>query len=469
MEEKSVIQTNNKLSVIQQFLQYHYLFLVIGLVFGLMLVFINPPWHTNDEDRHFYNAYALSQGYIGPQVKDGKMGCDMPTSLIEAVTIHQGIRFSGGEYITKSRLQDMTYKPLEAEKMGFCENVSAYLNFFPYLPSAIMIKIGTLINDNPIWIGWWARIGSLLGYIMVVFFAIKTIPHFKALLVLVTLSPMALFQGASVTYDSMSFAFLFLLFALVIKYYYQTTPINFKQVLLFCLIAFLHRSCKDGYFILYFSLLAIPLNKFESKKVYLASLFLLLAATFLPSYLWNTYISSLTLPSAPMQNDFLFNSDLNLKYQLQDPLHMLALVFQNIFDQGKIWLSGTVGRFGYSYTLLPDWIIFLQLLAYALVVFYEKPSPVISSKFKNILFLIAICNAFALIMGIFIVGSPVGANMIYGFQGRYFIPLLPFLSLGIFYVPLFKSNEIVMRWTIPVYCSLVLLYTVNFIDSQFYY
>ena len=89
--------------------------------------------------------------------------------------------------------------------------------------------------------------------------------------------------------------------------------------------------------------------------------------------------------------------------------------------------------------------------------------------FKNILFLIAICNAFALIIGIFIVGSPVGANMIYGFQGRYFVPLMPFLSLGIFYVPLFKSNEIVMRWTIPVYCSLVLIYTVNFIDSQFYY
>jgi uncharacterized membrane protein len=469
MEEKSITSGNNTFSIIKHFVQYHYLFLFIGLVFGLILVFVNPPWHTNDEDRHFYNSYALSQGYIGPQVKDGKIGCLMPKNLIEAVKLHQAIQFSGGEYIKKENLQELVDQPLEANKIEFCENVNSVTLPFAYLPSALTIKVGMLFNSSSIWLGWWARIGSLLAYLIIVFFAIKIIPHFKPLLMLVALSPMALYQGTSVTYDSLSFAFLFLLFALVIKYYYQTTLITFKQVLLFFIIALLQTSCKDGYFIVYFSLFAISIKKFTSKSLYMSTFFLLILAVFLPSYLWNSYLSTLTYPGAPLQTDFLFNSDLNLKYQLKDPLHLVGIIIQNIFDQGKLWMSGTVGRFGYSYTLLPDWIIFLQLLVCSLVVFYEKPKAPLSSKFKLTLLIISVLNALALIFGMLIVGSPVGANMIYGFQGRYFTPLLPFLFLTIFYVPLFKGQEAMMRWAVPVYCSLVLCYTVNFIDSQFYY
>lgn len=468
MEEKSITSGNNTFSIIKHFVQYHYLFLFIGLVFGLILVFVNPPWHTNDEDRHFYNAYALSQGYIGPQVKDGKIGCPMPINLIDAVKVHQAIQFSGGEYIKKENLQELVNQPIESQKIDFCENVNSVTLQFAYLPAAVMIKVGMLFDSSAVWIGWWARIGSLLAYLILVFFAVKIIPHFKPLLILVALSPMALYQGASVTYDSLSFAFLFLLFALVIKYYYQTTPITFKQVLLFFVIALLQTSCKDGYFIVYFCLFAININKFNSKRLYISAFFLLIIATFLPSYLWNSYLSSLSYPGAPLQTDFLFNRDLNLKYQLKDPLHLVGILIQNIFDQGKLWMSGTVGRFGYSYTLLPDWLIFLQLLVYALVVFYEKPKVSLSNKFKLALLIISVVNALALIFGMLIVGSPVGANMIYGFQGRYFTPLLPFLFLTIFYVPLFKGQEAMMRFTVPIYCTLVLWYTVSFIDSQFY-
>ena len=71
-----------------------YYFLLIGLFFGLRFVFVNPPWQTNDEDRHFYNAWYLSQGYIGPEVQGSKIGRPIPRNLFNTVQSFQGIRFA---------------------------------------------------------------------------------------------------------------------------------------------------------------------------------------------------------------------------------------------------------------------------------------------------------------------------------------------------------------------------------------
>ena len=470
--KKKNIQTGNKkkLTSFNQyaFLQYHFLFLIIGLFFGLKLVFVNPPWQTNDEDRHFYNAYAISQGYLSPQVENGRIGHPMPTSLNETVRSFQGIPFANGNQVSKQRIHSSEDQPLNAEKTSFCDNPSAGILPFPYIPAAIMIKIGAVFKSSPVWLGWWGRIGSLLAYLCIIFIAIKNIPHFKSILMVIALSPMALYQGASVSYDVLNLAFLFLLFSLVIKYYYQETPVTLRQVLVFSLVALAHRCSKDGYFMVYFTLFAININKFESKKVYFLAGLLLLIASFLPSYLWNSYLGTLYLPGGKFQTDFSFNAALTMKYHLHNPVHAVSLVFQNIFNQGKLWINGSIGRFGYSYTLLPDWIILLQLLAYISFVLFEKPAKILSLKFRTMFLGFALVNFFALIgAGLFVI-SPVGANFIFGFQGRYFTPLLPFLFLGLFYFPIFTDREKILKWIVPVYCILVLFYTTNFLDSKFF-
>ena len=454
-----------------RFLQYHYLFLAIGLIFGLKLVFVNPPWQTNDEDRHFFNAYALSRGHIGPKLENEKLGYRMPTNLCEAVNSFQGIRFSKTTVIPKDELKELTNQSLEEDKVSFCPNATSAISPFPYIPAAIAIKIGQVFNSNPIWLGWWARIGSLLAYLLIIFFAIRITPQFKPLLMVVALSPMALYQGASVTYDALSFAFLFLLFALIIKYYFQKTPITLKQVMIFFLVALAHRFSKDGYFVLYFALFAISITKFESKKIYFLAFPLLLIASFLPSFLWNAYIASLHYPDAVFsgfQKDFKFDGALNIKYHLQNPLHAAALFFQNTFSQGKEWIRGSIGRFGYSYTALPGAIIFLQVLVYITTVLLEKPGKILSLKFRVALLGVAVLGLAALIFGALIILSPVGANMIFGLQGRYFTPILPFIFAPLFYLPLFKVNENVLKWSLVIYCIAILWYTSNILDSTFY-
>jgi len=71
-----------------------YFFLVIGLFFGMKLVFINPPWQTNDEDRHFYNSWYYANGYFKPDSREKGIGNPLPAKMYEQVAGFQGIRFN---------------------------------------------------------------------------------------------------------------------------------------------------------------------------------------------------------------------------------------------------------------------------------------------------------------------------------------------------------------------------------------
>jgi uncharacterized membrane protein len=467
MHEKK-LSLLNLLSNINTYWQYHYLFLLIGMVFGLQLVFINPPWHTNDEDRHFYNAYSLSQGHIIPEIKDNQMGHEIPSNLVALIKIHQTFAYQYGQLIPKSKFSELEEQILQPNEKEFCPNPNAYLFPFPYFPAAIMIKIGMLFKDNPIWIGWWARIGSLFAYLILIFCAIKIIPHYKSLLMLIALSPMALFQGASVTYDTLNLALIFLLFAYLIKLYFQESPVRLSQILLYCLIVLLHRLSKDGYFILYFSILALGINRFEKKAWFYVVIFSITFVTYMPNNLWNNYLSTLDLPYQPLQSDFSFNGSENLNLYFKEPSQILINCFSNFIVQGKLWLSGTVGRFGFSYTLLPDWFIFIHIIMYIIVIFFENSVKFIDVNFKNKLLLVSILNVIAIIYGFLIYASPVGAKVIYGLQGRYFLPILPFLFLALFYVPNRKNKDDVFKWIVPLYLILALSYTIYFFNFTFY-
>lgn len=53
-------------------------FLIIGLIYGLGFVFINPPLFPGDESEHFEKALYLSDGHIIPEVYDHHAGVFIP-------------------------------------------------------------------------------------------------------------------------------------------------------------------------------------------------------------------------------------------------------------------------------------------------------------------------------------------------------------------------------------------------------
>jgi len=453
-----------------QRLSYHNLFLVIGLFFGLKMVFVNPPWQTNDADRHFYNAYNLSEGHLGPQVQNNQCGFVLPDRLYGTVIEFQMVKFSDSVKINHDVIRDIEDRPLELEKTTFIAMPNCTLPPFPYIPAAIMIKVGSIFKSSPVWLGWWGRIGSLFAFLAIVYFAIKKLPHFKPALMLIALSPMALYQAASVSYDSLSFAFLFLLFALTIAYYFQEGKITTRQILILFLVAMAQRFSKEGYYLVFFSFAFIPVSKFENKKLYFATFGLMLIAAFLPSQLWSMYLKSLHLPpELPLQKDFLFDLSKNLAFHLKDPFHMIELFVLNILSQGRLWVHGSIGRFGFSYTLLPFALVLTYIAAIIFTVMAEKKEKLMSMRFRFPVLLLVLANCFAIVLIFFLAITPVGGYYIHGMQGRYFTPLLPFLFVFLFYTPVNFIQSDWFRWAVPLFTAIVLLYTINFLDNHFYY
>lgn len=449
-------------------IKVEHIFIVLGLFFGLKFVFNNAPWQTNDEDRHFYNAWYLSQGYIGPEQQGDKIGRPMPTNLLNTVQSFQGIRYSNEMKIPKSKIKELERAPLSPNETTFYNNTSYVINPVPYIPAAIAIKIGGWFKNSPVWLGWWGRIGALLAYLIITFFAIRLIPSYKSFVALFALSPMALFQGASVTYDTLNFAFIFLMLGYTFKLYVQESPITTKQMLLYVLLCVIQNFAKDGYFILTFVFFLNFPSKFLHKRDFYLGFALVGFAVLLPKLTWEVYLNSLHLkPGTPGQNDFKFNTGMNLAFHLKDPIHAVSLYFQNLLIQTKEWIIGAFGRFGYSYTPLPEIVIFLQFFVLAGFAILSGNKFAFKTKEKIGLVTLGLLNAGMIIAGFFLI-SPIGASVIFGIQGRYFTPVFLFLILGGFSNTFFKVSEDKLKWFMLIYVMFTLMYTSTFLSNTFF-
>lgn len=446
------------------------LFLIIGYVFGLLLVFANPPFHSNDEDRHFYNAYFLSTGRTGAAQRGRKIGGYLPSNLQDVVTAYQGIPFRKGVKISEKMLDKVSRIPLQESSLRFYDNPSYMLNPVSYVPFVAGIWIAKFVNSNPIHLLWGARIAGLLSFLCIVFFAIKATPIHKHVLAALALNPMTLFQATSVSYDVLFLSLSFLLISLALKYAYRERPIGVRDWIVFLMVSLLISCVKSGYFLIPFLLFITPQDKIGSIQKSILMSICICITCFLPSVVWTSYLSSLHLQGGMLLlNDLSRNSTEQLKCIASDPFSSVHHYLLNFVVQGKEWLVGMMGRLGYSYTHLNHAVLFvhgLVLIALSLVDSSKKVS--VSLRQKLIIGGIAFGTIVVISAGFFFI-SPIGSHFIFGLQGRYFIPVLPLLLLlnfnGVFWSEYWQKHKAVL---FASYEIMLLGYTVYFVNSYFY-
>jgi uncharacterized membrane protein len=451
-------------------IRVEYIFVIIGLVFGILIAIGNPPAQSNDEDRHFYLAYSRSTGDFIAVQNNKKVGFWLPENLVNVISSFQGIDFNKTK-ISKQKLAEFYKVPLNPDKKVFYEHPNYSINPIPYIPAGIGIIIEKSFNDSPIALNYAARIGGLFFYLFCIFIAIRIIPIHKITFMLISLSPMTLFQAASVTYDSMCLSLSFLLIALAVNYALISKKIDLKSIIIFLIIALFHRFSKEGYYLIPFVLLIIPKSKFESSKLYYLSILILILMIQLPHYTWDWYLGTQHFAGTrPFQVDYLFNQGMNLKYHLSHPLVVISDIFMNILKQGKDWLWGIFARFGYSYSIPSKPLIFIHSIILFTFALYDTNKEFTFTKFQRIILAVIALASFLLIMaGFYLVVSPVGARLIFGLQGRYFLPpfslVLLILANNIFF------NEKFNKWKLliaSVYSTTVLIYIVSYLNSQFF-
>jgi uncharacterized membrane protein len=455
-------------------IRMEYLFLILGLIFGIFFVFTNPPFQTNDEDRHFYAAYSISEGQFNPINQNNMSGTPLPKNLVVITQSYQGLPFFQGAKISKEKVSESSGLPLNAKDTTFFPNPQLVGNPLPYLPHVIGMVIGKIIDSNPIWLMRFGRLGGLIAFLLLIFISIRITPVFKSVFFLYALTPMVLYQGTSITYDTLSIGTSFLLIALALYYALSKEEITYKDLFLFAFIALLHRFAKDGYILIPFLIFLIPPHKIGSKAklgiFYGAFVIYYFILYNLPVWTWGSYIAGLHLLNPPGGiKDFVYGSATDFGRLFHTPLLHLKNILYSFLYQRQDWFGGIIGRFGYSYTLLPEFFLIIHGLALLTVSFLDSRKD-IAMKFyqKIVIFFIGFGTIGIIIIG-FYLSSPLGASNIFGLQGRYFIPAIP-IALLVLYNSVFEL-KFWKRWgnlILSCYVIASLSYTLFFMSDYFY-
>lgn len=461
-------------------LSYELSFVILATIFGIWFTYLNPPFHSNDEDRHFLKAYHITQEGFVPELSPDstKVGSIVPSNIYNVAMMFQGVPYFQGTKLNKPKVEELSKIPQNRMQKEFMHNYQWSTFPVAYLPASIGIMIADSDTTTPVELGYAGRLGMLFFYIIVMFCVIRITPVWKSVFFLYGLTPMVLYQASSVTYDVMSISLTFLMFAIALYFIFdEKAKFGIRELILILILLYFQRTVKNGYYLLQFIFLFIPNRRFDNKLNPWVFKAILAAGTLIFmewGYFWWDYaISDLVAGYKEthfFQKDFKFDSSMRINQDiLSDPIGFIGVYINNWHWFRQEWLSGAIGRFGYSYSNLSDGFFLVHgLILMAVAVLDSGKKFVLSSLVKYGIFALGLITFLAVTIG-FWIGSPVGANLTFGFQGRYFIPAVPFFLFIAFNDKL--EIEFWEKWQttiLAIYVIFMLSYAVSEMDALFY-
>ena len=414
-------------------------FVVAGLLMGLVAITSMPP-HTSgwDEEIHFQRAYSLSnlvrlQGefYVSPTV------ILIAGIHIETWPWHYPNTMEDRRHLVEiyNELDTDEYRgnPEHYRRMGsgFVNPVSFVLLAPAYLAQAVGIATGRILQLPFSLVYTLGRVGNLLFYLAIGFFAIKRSIVGKKVMMALLLMPTPLFLATVYSYDAAVNAFIALGIACILREIYgKEKKISYFNVGLFVFSIVVASMPKAIFAPLLLLGLLIPKEKLPSVKhlrvmrLGIIGGTLILLATFILPALIDTLFA--TAEGAQQIADHR-GGDTNVPRQIRHifsqpfsyGLGMLQIMYGTIveFSIGP----SAMGQVGYGFTNSVSGAPAILLTA---VTFTERGFIKIKKGHKAFIGIILFAISALIWTALYLSFSPVGHPYIVGVQGRYFIPIV---------------------------------------------
>jgi uncharacterized membrane protein len=400
------------------------IFLVIGAVFGLLFLFVTPPFQAPDEYAHFYRAFQVSEGGLLAQRRDGVPGAWLPTSVLTTgERAAPGIAFHPEK---KERIEDLLAlieMPLAPERRSFVglPNTARYVPLL-YLPQAAAIGVGRILGLAPILLTYAGRAGNLATWLCLGYLALKVAPIIRWPMLLLLLMPMSLFEAASLSADAMTNAVSFLLIACCLRIAVgETDAISNREWALLTLLCVMTALSKQVYLPLAALVLWIPARKFGGRRRQIACLAVAGTVTALAWGAWTLLVANMRVEFFPYTS-----VPDQLAFVRHHPGQFLRIVFATLSSHPSNQLRSFVGILGWLDTPLPNRFIESYCFMLALTVLATGRAEVrVSARQRLLATTLAAACVLALLIVLYAYWTRVGDPVIEGIQGRYFIPLSP--------------------------------------------
>ncbi|NLL79469.1 MAG: DUF2142 domain-containing protein [Clostridiales bacterium] len=307
-----------------------------------------------------------------------------------------------------------------------------------YLQISIFLWLGRILKLPFVWCMMLGKFGNLLLYTIVCYFAVKSAKQGKMLIAALALIPNCVFAAACFSYDAVVNSFLLLAMVLTLNQMFERKQISWVQTLVL-LGAFLAGStAKPIYIFMAFPLLLFPKEKFGGRwkgvvyKLCVCALMLLLIYTFF-------------FPPVSASSNFEVMGNLayagDKRSQGTSVLGQISWIFQNplVYTRlllgsmlGELWnyVSGAKRFIAYGYlggmSVLWTWLGLSVLFFAAVFSPKEEERAAVSARYKIGNILVILGMSAVIWTSMYVTFTAVGADVINGVQGRYFLPL--FLS-----------------------------------------
>lgn len=402
--------------------------LMMGLIFQCIIVVHGVP----DEPWHMDTAYKLSNDllFVEDSKEPGmivKRHCDVVVGDMLA---------NGVESNSYYQLLEHTFEKPENTELVTVSYVdsSNLVPDFIFLPTAIGISIGRLLGLSAMLTLQLGRICNLIVFILLVWFAIRKIPYGKNVMAAVGLTPIALQQAASASYDPVITGIIFLYIASVMRIA-ESKKINKRDVVMVAIIVVLLALVKGGVYLPLVCLLLIIFAqnnvrqylKGIKKRWIIASVGIACLAVAAMLYKFMPVLSSLMITDIDETD---LDSLYSLSYVLKHPVDLLYLYWNTFMESGAGHLAGMLGgKLGWHDIHMSWLLVIIWLISLIFLVHVEQDKYNGTTKSRICVGACCITSVLLIMLSMLFACTTLGNTHIVGIQGRYYLPLAPLLFM----------------------------------------
>ena len=458
-------------------LKFEYCFLIAGVFIAFVFAIFTPIKGIADEPVHYASAYRYSNTLLGIENADSKIKVTMRKEDVKQ--IEDNLQFNALNFsdlasgIIKKDNSNNEYQELE---INYIENLVHF-----YIPQTLGITIARIFSLDFVATVVIARIFNAICYMIIAFFAIKFMPVFKNTLAVIALLPMPMQLAGSLSYDVMLIAGSFLFVAYVLKILYSNNKINKKDIAILLFTIIILSTAKLIYIILVPFVFLIDKNKFSKEKlvkkfktivvlvvviswvmVNISSIITNVAIKY-PTFAFKVVMHVVQdyepknvkkyMPWWDYESDNITTEQIEANYVDEngikangDSIYTFSpgYIFKNIpqtvkltinsfVENGEMYLNSLIGTKLFEGILVDITVTSLLLFAVLLLLYLSlhiNNDMAITYKLKYKVYSVAILSlVFLAVLGASITWTPINYEKIFGFQGRYLLPVLIFAMI----------------------------------------
>lgn len=407
-----------------------YLFLCAPLV--LALVYILPPFQAPDEAAHFYRAIQISHGEIAPLVapKTYRRGAGgaVEVSAFHLVDHYCGMPNWRCKLQTRPQFRDLV---TAYDERGDPRAVTSFSNTVVYLPVAHLlpaagIAIARAFRLPPIAWLYAGRLANAVFAILMTWLALRLLRQQRAALLAFAIAtlPMTTSVFPTLCADSGVISCSLLLLAVCLRLL-EHYPEDWRLFPLLLIATLYAAAAKLAYLPLALMPIGCALAAKSSKRLFTATV---LVAIFVLgiTLIWATVIHEYVFPISP---DLRVDPAGQIANVLHNPVNFLSVIVRSMILDAPRATVMMLGRRLSALNVFLPWA-FVAMSGFTLVLAIVSSAGATATRslrtFAIVIVSTVACATFAFL---YIQNTAVGAQRVEAYQGRYLIPLLPFVAL----------------------------------------